>query len=440
LSEDGRWHLSETGASPVNVSAAIRFGARINNEFGGQGDEMTSLMTAALAFVCFAATATTQARAQERDKLKHEYTRFAQLYSMDWGSPILLDVRMRGAPKRAEMLQAERFTDPTLRKAVELFQPLAKGYFAIWEYKKNKRLEWASFERGLKTWEAVKNGGDLGFVSELLKARGEENKYRDELNYAFIINVLHGEDWKTILPIAKQLAGPQANDFPLRLGVTYLHNTSRQTLTNVTVAIETNSWVERPGPGRTHVLFFERIEPGEWVSFPAWLVNKRWNGKSYTAGTDTLKCSVYSDQSYVEDVSFDMKKVQGSGFGLIPNKSFTGSYDTKTPWNRLPIAPKKLSLTVEGGSWRGDKRMLLIADSIGSYFTGVDTDIATRSSRVIEGSIRDGKIEWVPLYADRGELGQPHWGTIKDGVMELNYGKDGKADGSVTLKFAKKKK
>jgi hypothetical protein len=407
--------------------------------FGEGGEEMSSLKSAALTVVCFAAAATTQARAQDRDKLKQEYVRFAQLYSMDWGSPILLDVRMRGAPKRAAMLEAERFTDPLLGKAVERFKPLAKGYFAIWEYKKNKRLEWASFERGLETWKAVKDGGELGFVSELLKARDEEKEYQDAINYGFVINVIHGEDWKTVLPIAKKIAGPKGNDFPLRLGVTYLHNTSRETLTNVTVAIETNSWVERPGRGRTHVLFFERIEPGEWVAFPAWLVNKRWSGRGYTAGADVLKCSVYSDQSHVEGVTFDMKKVQGATFGLFPDKNFTGSYDTKTPWNRPQISPKKLSLTVAGGSWRGNKRMLLIADCIGSYFTGVDTDIATQSSRVIEGTIRAEKIEWVPLYADRGQLGHPHWGTIKDGVMELNYGKDGKAEGTVTLRFAKRK-
>ncbi len=401
---------------------------------------MISFKTAVFAFACLAVAATTQAHAQDRDKLKQDYVRFAQLYSMDWGSSILLDVRMRGAPKRAEMLQAEGFADPTLRKAVEQFQPLAKGYFAVWEYKKNKRLEWASFERGVKTWKAVMDGGDLGFVNELLEARDEQKKYRKASAYGFVINAIHGEDWKSVLPIARKIAGPKGTDFPLRLGVSYLHNTSQDTLTNVTVAIESNSWVEELGQGPTHVLFFERIEPGEWVGFPAWLVNGRWDGKSYTAGADVLKCSVYSDQSHVEGVPFDMKKVGGSMFGLVPGKAFTGKYDTKTPWTQPPISPKKLALTVAGGSWRGDKRMLLVADCIGTYFTGVDTDIASQSARVIEGNIRDGKVEWVPLYADRGALGDPHWGTIKDGVMELNTGKDGKVAGTVTLTFAKKKK
>lgn len=392
-------------------------------------------MVFTLTYVALIATA----HAQGQDKLKREYIQFAQLYSMDWGSSILLDVRMRGAPKRAEMLRAEGFTDPSLQNAVEMFTPLAKGYFAIWEFKKNKRLEWASFERGLKTWKSVRDDGGLGFIAELLKARGEEKKYNDAINYGFVINVMHGEDWKKVLPIAKKLAGPKKEDFPVRLSVAYLYNTSKETLTNVTVAIETDSWVEPPGPSRTHVLFFERIEPGESVDFPAWLVNKRWNGKSYTEGTGALKCSVYSDQSCVEDVMFDMKKTRGSTWALIPDKNFTGNYDVKTPWTRPQISAKKLALTVAGGSWRGNKRMLLIADSVGAYFTGTDTDIATQSSRVIEGTIRDGKIEWVPLYADRGELGPPHWGTIKDGVMELNYGKDRKPEGTVTLTFAKKK-
>jgi hypothetical protein len=66
-------------------------------------------------------------------------------------------------------------------------------------------------------------------------------------------------------------------------------------------------------------------------------------------------------------------------------------------------------------------------------------DLGSKSTRIVEGRMDDGKIEWLPMVVNRGELGDPHWGTIKDGRMDLSYGTNRNAKGTVTLQFAKKK-
>lgn len=396
-----------------------------------------------------------RAVAQDDMKLKEEYIRFARHFSMDWGSSITQEYRLRSAPKRAELLAGGRFTNPVLSNAIGDFQSIAQHYFWSWEERNNTRMTQAEYDKKKRQLRELpyKSDEDVsGYLNKELKAaRDKEKRIMEAGAKGFFARAAHARSWKDVLPITRKLAAPPGNKFPLRIGVMYVQNTSAEALTNVTIAIETNSCVEMPGPGRLHVVFFQRLDAGEWVPLPPWLVNKYWKGNTYVAATNVLHCSVWSDQMSAEDVSFDMRRVQaaargqGASWGLFPGKGYTGSYDTTTSWVLPPISADKLALTVAGGIWRGKDnksgaaRQLVIMEVVGAHFVGIDINIGNRSTQIVEGRILDGKISWIPMVANQGVLGVPHWGTIKDGKMELSYGKDWIPKGTVTLQFSKKK-
>src|SRR5262249_43254653 len=85
---------------------------------------------------------------------------------------------------------------------------------------------------------------------------------------------------------------------------------------------------------------------------------------------------------------------------------------------------------VAGGIWKGKDnatggpRQLVIMELIGPNFIAIDMEMATKSTRIVEGRIQDGKVEWEPMVLNQGQLGDPHWGTMAAGRMDLSYGKN----------------
>jgi uncharacterized protein (TIGR03067 family) len=372
---------------------------------------------------------------------------------MEWGSGPGQEHRQRTATRRARLLAAEPFTDPLLRKAAGEFQPIAWLYQTSWVWRNAARMTQAEYDENMKNLREIPFKSDLETTAWIVGAFKEglrkEAQIKEAGKVAFQARAAHSRLWRELLPLARRFAGPRGGRFPLRLGLMWARNMTGKPLTNLTIAIETNAAVELPETGRLHVVFFERFDPEDWESLPSWLVNKLWNGRDYVPRPNALRCSLWSDQVSFEDVVFDLNDLKPAGppagapdayrWGFFPAGTFAGTSDTTSPWTVPPLSAKRLGLTA--GMWRGKDHasqeavQLVIIELVGPNFTGINIADRGKSVRIVEGRIQDGRIEWEPVIANRGALGDPHWGTIRDGRMELSYGKDRTAAGTVSLQF-----
>ncbi|OWK45775.1 hypothetical protein FRUB_02106 [Fimbriiglobus ruber] len=403
------------------------------------------------------------------DPVPAEYTRFAELFSMQTKDGYLKAFR-QDAPRRAEAAAALKPADGALAKAAKEFDAVALLYASA-----QKVLDRATFtpeeQRRMQELGRAGFNGDDPKMAEYLAAAvaGLANEARAVQVSTKIIDealVRHAAAWKAVAPLAKKYAGPKATGAPLKFsfvmsrqahmsyGLTAV-NESGRALNNVTLVVSTAVSASLPAEARTYYVFHREWKAGEAIGLRQALVDaftKEWvRGISinYTAPRPTPGCltySVYADQLSQEAVELDMGLPEPTSPGAIltPRQRNTGHMfrNSNEREGTLHYAfhrhgepqydPAKPDLFVAGSVWTGKtgvtapKGVVRDLNFIVTSRSGAAFKAEVRSGtivvRTIEGSVANGKIEWkdVPQKGVRSH-GPPVAGEINGTRIEGTY-------------------
>jgi hypothetical protein len=130
------------------------------------------------------------------------------------------------------------------------------------------------------------------------------------------VRARHGDCWKKILPLVKRCAG--SADLKGTVGFDlYIHpqmmyrelffkNSSKRTLTNITLALETNASASLDDKSKRYFIFIEELKPGNTVMLDTALADKFAFRQRPKAMRNCLTYSVWCDQGKEEDIVLQM--------------------------------------------------------------------------------------------------------------------------------------
>ncbi len=254
--------------------------------------------------------------------LKKEYFAFAKLFSMRSGELREAQQHDRDGAKRAGDALSLKLSNRALKEAASEFNLIGTGYTVVrktfWDHEpgalKDKELLL------MKTLVAEIKEDDKAraeIIGQALKGVLEKEAYERAGNLLYLkVRARHGDCWKKILPLAKQCAG--SADLKGTVGFDlYVHpqimyrelffeNSSKKTLTNITLALETNASASVDDKSKRYFIFIEELKPGNTVMLDTVLADKFAFRQRPKAMRNCLTYSVWCDQGKEECIVLQM--------------------------------------------------------------------------------------------------------------------------------------
>jgi hypothetical protein len=254
--------------------------------------------------------------------LKKEYHAFAKLFSMRSGQLREAQQHDRDGKKRATDALSLNLSNPVLKQAAAEFKLIGSGCTAAracWDFKPDE-LKKKEVQLMMKTLVAEIKEDDKAraeIIGQALTGALKKEAAERAGNLLYLkVRARHGDCWKKILPLAKQCAG--SADLKGAVGFDlYIHpqimyrelffeNSSKKTLTNITLALETNASASLDDKSKRYFLFIEELKPGNTVMLDTVLADKFAFRQRPKAMRNCLTYSIWCDQGNEEDIVLQM--------------------------------------------------------------------------------------------------------------------------------------